>query len=124
MPSSPHMPKSPLPLIERFSTILARSPQLEQRKMFGYPAAFVAAGHMVTSLHGSNWIVRLSEDDQVAASAVGGTGFEPMPGRPMKGFISLPSEIVEDDDALGDWIGRAEAHAASLPPKKPKKKSG
>ena len=59
--SSPHMPPSPPELIARFGMILERFPDLEQRKMFGYPAAFVAAGHMVTGLHGNEWVVRLGE---------------------------------------------------------------
>ena len=121
MSSSPHMPKSPAKLIDRFGMILERFPELEQRKMFGYPAAFVAAGHMVTGLHGASWIVRLGESDQAALHDAGGKDFEPMPGRPMKGFLSLPTDIVDDDDSVAAWITRAQAHAASLPPKKPKK---
>jgi hypothetical protein len=116
------MPPSPPELIERFGMILERFPELEQRKMFGYPAAFVAAGHMVTGLYGSNWTVRLVEVDLDALRSVGGTVFEPMPGRPMRGFLSLPNDIVEDDEAVVSWIGKAQVHAARLPPKKPTKK--
>lgn len=121
---SPHWEKSPPELVERFGLILERFPDLEQRKMFGYPAAFVAAGHMVTGLHGRNWVVRLGAEDEVALREVGGAGFEPMPGRPMKGFVTLPDDILGSDDAVARWIGRAQAHVAALPPKKPKKKRG
>jgi hypothetical protein len=117
------MPKSPPALTERFGLVLERFPQLEQRQMFGYPAAFVAAGHLVTSLHGSSWIVRLAEHDLGELRGLGGTDFEPMPGRSMRGFLSLPTDILEDDDAIADWVTRAEMHAASLPPKKPGKRS-
>ena len=89
--------------------------------MFGYPAAFVAAGHMATGLHGRDWIVRLGGDDQAELRRAGGEDFEPMPGRPMKGFLSLPSHIVADDDSVADWVARAGAFAITLPPKKPKK---
>jgi hypothetical protein len=119
--SSPHLPPSPPELIARFGMILERFPDLEQRKMFGYPAAFMAAGHMLTGLHGSDWIVRLGEKDQAELRHAGGSDFEPMPGRRMGGFLSLPTEIVADDEALIGWIGRALANAATLPPKKPKK---
>ncbi len=121
MATSPHMPPSPAELVDRFALVLGRFPDLQQRKMFGYPAAFVAAGHMVTGLHGERWIVRLAEPDQVVLRAAGGSDFEPMPGRPMRGFLSLTNEIVADDDALAEWIKRAQTHALSLPPKKPKK---
>jgi len=117
------MPKSPPELIARFGVVLERFPDLEQRQMFGYPAAFVAAGHMVTGLHGPRWIVRLADTDQEELREVGGTDFEPMPGRPMKGFLSLPTDIVADDEVLAAWISRAQTSAASLPPKKPRKKT-
>lgn len=89
--------------------------------MFGYPAAFAASGHMVTGLHGERWIVRLAEPDQALLRDAGGVALEPMPGRPMAGFLSLTNEIVDDDATLAGWISRAEAHASTLPPKKPKK---
>jgi hypothetical protein len=98
--SSPHWEKSPPELVNRFGISLERFPELEQRKMFGYPAAFVAAGHMATGLHGASWIVRLGEEDQLKLRAAGGVDFEPMPGRPMKGFLSLPTDIVADAEAL------------------------
>lgn len=122
--ASPHMPQSPPELIDRFGTILEQFPELERRKMFGYPAAFVAAGHMATGLHGQNWIVRIGEGDQDELRAAGGADFEPMPGRPMKGFISLTNDIVADDTLVADWVSRAAAYAAALPPKKPRKKRG
>jgi hypothetical protein len=120
--TSSHWQKSPPGLVERFGLILGRFPELEQRKMFGYPAAFLASGHMVTGLHGPSWIVRLGDDDAMTLREAGGVDFEPMPGRPMKGFVSLPTDIVDDDGAVGDWVSRAARHAASLPPKKPRKK--
>jgi hypothetical protein len=124
MPSSPpHWEQSPPELIDRFGMTLERFPELEQRKMFGYAAAFVAAGHMATGLHGASWVVRLGGEDQVKLRAAGGVDFEPMPGRPMKGFLGLPADIVADDEALAAWISSAATHAATLPPRKPKKKS-
>ena len=121
-PERPHRPESSPELVGHFGRILERYPGLEQRKMFGYPAAFVAAGHMATGLHGSNWIVRLSHEDATELRGRGGQDFEPMPGRPMRGFVSLPSEILADDDAIDEWIARARRYAESLPPKKPRKK--
>jgi len=124
MPATPsHWQKSPPELVDRFGMILERFPVLERRRMFSYPAAFVAAGHMVTGLHGQNWIVRLGDEAQAPLRQAGGEDFEPMPGRPMKGFLTLPRDIVDDDEAVAEWVSLAQAHAATLPPKKPKKKT-
>jgi hypothetical protein len=35
----------------------------------------------------------------------------------MTGWASLPRAVVDDDAQLDEWIGRAIAFAASLPPK-------
>jgi hypothetical protein len=88
--------------------------------MFGYPAIFVG-GNLVTSLHESRWIVRLREEDRAALLALPGTGpFEPMPGRPMSGYVALSPAIVADDAAVRHWVDRAVAFGRSLPPKPPK----
>lgn len=110
--------KSPPALIERFATVLDGYPQAKQRQMFGYPAAFVG-GNMATSLFQDRWIVRLGDAEREQLMKLDGSGpFEPMPGRPMKGFAIVPPSAVSDDAELRPWIDRAIAHAASLPPKK------
>ncbi len=109
--------KSGPELVERFGRVLDRFPGVERRQMFGHPAAFVG-GNMVTGLHQAAWVVRLSTEDQAAAMADGGTTFEPMAGRPMKNFVALPAPVLEDDERLAGWVGRAIEHGRSLPPKK------
>lgn len=109
--------KSPPALVERFAAVLARYPGAQQRQMFGYPAAFVG-GNMATSLFQDRWVVRLGDVEREQLMKLDGSGpFEPMPGRPMKGFAVLPSSMMEDDRKLAGWIERAIAHAASMPRK-------
>jgi hypothetical protein len=119
--SSPHSggawQKSPDDLIERFGRVLDRFPEAERRKMFGYPAAFIG-GNMVTGLHGRNWVVRLPEAELMPAMHDGATAFEPMPGRPMKSFVALPADILEDEDRVAAWVDRAIAHGRTMPAKK------
>jgi TfoX/Sxy family transcriptional regulator of competence genes len=110
------MERSPDELVERFGRLLEAFPEATRRKMFGYPAAFVG-GNLATSLYGPGWVVRLAVSDQSALLAVGGQPFEPMPGRPMKGYLLLPASVLEDDDATSRWVGLAIAHTATLPPK-------
>ena len=110
--------KSPADLVDRFGTVLERRPELERRKMFGYPAAFLG-GHMVTSLYQSSWVARVG--DPAAADDPGiraAEPFEPMVGRPMKGFVVVPPSIVADDAAIDRWLDSAVAHVRTLPPKK------
>src|SRR5829696_6559948 len=97
---------SPEGLVARFARVLDGFPDVERRKMFGYPAAFVG-GNMVTGLHQNSWVVRLPEDAQRDAMAAGATTFDPMGGRPMKNFVALPAEVVEDEARVAEWVNRA-----------------
>jgi TfoX/Sxy family transcriptional regulator of competence genes len=116
--AGPSWKKSPAELVDAFSELAGRYPELSQRKMFGYPAAFLA-GNMTTCLHEERWIVRLGEADRAVLLARPGAGlFEPMPGRPMREYVVLPGDIVADPEATAGWIERAIAHARTLPPKR------
>lgn len=116
----PSFSKSPPELAERFSAITAVIPDVERRQMFGYPCLFVG-GHMVTGLHESAWFVRLAEPDRGELLRLPGGGpFEPMPGRPMSGYIILAPSIIADDRAVRSWVDRAIAFGRRLPAKTPK----
>jgi TfoX N-terminal domain len=113
----PPFEKSPVELVERFAAVAVRHPQAQPRKMFGYPALFVG-GNYATGLFADRWVVRLAPEDLVEALALpGASAFSPMPGRSMRGWASLPADVVADDMRLDDWVGRAMAFAASLPAK-------
>lgn len=119
MPDKPAMPtfdKSPAELVERFTEVLAARPSATTRKTFGYPAAY-ANGNMATGLHRADWFVRLSENDTAELVRLGGGAFEPMPGRPMRGYTLLPVPIRDDPSAAGAWVDRAIAHVSTLPAK-------
>jgi len=109
--------KSPSELVDGFLAETAEIPGLEQRQMFGYPAAF-ANGHLVTSLYETRWIVRLPEDGIAELMQLGATAFEPMPGRPMRGYVAFPPDMVANPEALRPWLARALAHVLQMPPKK------
>ncbi len=86
--------------------------------MFGYPALFVG-GNLVTGLHQDAWMVRLPDEQRAELMAISGARpFEPMPGRPMKGYAVLPPSIVGDDGELDRWVLRAIEHGRTLPPKR------
>jgi TfoX/Sxy family transcriptional regulator of competence genes len=107
-------------LVERFEAAVAGIEGLEQRQMFGYPAAFVG-GNMVSGLHQESWIVRLGEDERSSLADQGWQTFSPMPGRPMREYLALPEGVAADLQAARSWVERAAAYGRTLPPKPPRK---
>ena len=113
--------KSPPELVDLFSSILP-GPPAAGRKMFGYPAGFVN-GNMFMGLFQDEMILRLPEDArQKLVEAAGAKPFEPMPGRPMKEYVSVPRSVMKDRKKLGLWVKRAFEYGASLKPKSKSKK--
>lgn len=116
--------KSPKSLVDLFELSLPDAPGLQRRKMFGYPVAFVN-GHMCAGLFQDSAFARLPP--ALSAGLVAGYGarpFEPMPGRPMRAYLTLPEEVVEDEGRFADLLGTAYAFTAALPPKPPKSTRG
>jgi hypothetical protein len=93
----PHFGKAPEALVRKFENALKDFPMAQQRKMFGFPAAFIN-GNMFTSLFNDKMIVRLSPAD--AAKLPHSKRFEPMPGRPMTGWFVVPASIVNSANQL------------------------
>jgi TfoX/Sxy family transcriptional regulator of competence genes len=108
--------KAPAELAERFTETVSALPGAQVRKMFGYPAGF-ANGHLFTGIFASSWHVRLPDDQRAELAAVGGTPFEPMPGRPMREYLVLPPALADDPAAAEPWLTRALHYVQGLPPK-------
>jgi TfoX/Sxy family transcriptional regulator of competence genes len=116
----PGFDKSPPDLVTRFDAVAARFPDVERRLTFGYPCLYVG-GNMVSGLHQDAWFVRLGGRELAESLALAGAQpFEPMAGRPMTGYTLLPQAVIDDDDAIGEWVQRAIDFGATLPPKVPK----
>lgn len=115
----PTFRKSPPDLVARFAELADQVPDANRRQMFGYPTC-VLNGNMFMGLHEDKLFLRLADADQSALLEKGGAPFEPMPGRPMRGYIVVPPTMLEDDPALAGWIAKSFDYATSLPPKKPK----
>jgi hypothetical protein len=122
MPELPKFEKPTPELVARFEEVLARAatPETTRRPMFGHPCAWVG-GNMATGLFAQHWWVRLPPDELAAVLASGeATTFQVMPGRDMQGYAVMPAGVVADDGQVADWVGRALAYTATLPPKEPK----
>lgn len=117
--SAPHTggwTKAPPELVERFLAATEDLPGTTRRPMFGFPAVF-ANGYMFSGLHQDRWVVRLTDADLAELAAQGGRPFEPMPGRPMSGYLALPADIASDPAAARPWVERALANVLAMSPK-------
>jgi TfoX/Sxy family transcriptional regulator of competence genes len=108
---------TPPELIALFNAVLPlEHHNIEPRKMLGYPCCYTG-GHMFMGVFESHMWLRLSPSDREELLAKGGTVFEPTPGRPMQEYITVPASVLENQNALRDWVARSYAYGASLPPK-------
>lgn len=107
--------KSPQKLIDTFEAAMPSAPA-ERRQMFGYPTGFVN-GNMFMGLFGGRMHLRLPEDLRIELVKIGGTPFEPMPGRPMREYVVVPESLLKSSSKLSAWVERAMRHTMSLPPK-------
>ena len=116
--------KSPEARVQRFFEIIPKDPRVERRKMFGYPAAFVA-GNLFMGLHQESLILRLSEKDRTSFLRIEGASvFEPMVGRPMREYVVVPPSMLAGVRPLASWIRRSLDYTGSIPPKNAGKTKG
>ena len=114
--------KSPQELIDTFEAAMPGAPAVK-RQMFGYPAGFVN-GNMFMGVFADKMFVRLPEDSRAELMGIGGTTFEPMPGRPMREYVVLPKAIIAKPAELKSWVAKALRYGGSLPAKKKKPAKG
>jgi TfoX/Sxy family transcriptional regulator of competence genes len=89
--------------------------------MFGNLAAFVN-GNMFAGLFGEDLFVRLPDQELEALLKQGGSSFEPMPGRPMKGYVTLPGNWRQEPVSSRGWIERSLDWSRQLPAKEAKRR--
>jgi TfoX N-terminal domain len=82
----------------------------------------IVGGHMCCGVHGDYLIVRLHPDDEEAALARPHARPMDFTGRPMRGFVTVATDGLKGP-ALQRWVDRAVAHAATQPPKQPRRKA-
>lgn len=88
-------------------------PDLRERSVFG-ARCWLLDGNMAFGVTDEDLLVRLGDSDE----ASGLRGFDPMEsGKPMRGWYLVDGDEVAEDGELLEWMGRATAFAAQLPPK-------
>jgi TfoX/Sxy family transcriptional regulator of competence genes len=115
------MPKPSSEAVDRFKQAVPHDAAVTLRPMFGNLAAF-ANGYLFAGLFGDDVFVRADDDAQARIMGEGGTAFAPMPGRPMRAYVMLPTAWRTETPRLADESRLALVHTMGLPPKEPKPK--
>lgn len=103
-------------LAERIREVIELRPGVTERKMFG-GIAWMVNGNMACGVIGEDLMVRLDREDAEAAQAEEHVGPMDLTGRPMRGFVVVGADGVQDDAELGRWVEAGADFAESLPSK-------
>jgi TfoX/Sxy family transcriptional regulator of competence genes len=105
-------------LADRIRDVLGAEPELTEKKMFG-GLAFLLGGHLAVAASGQGGLL-VRVDPAVADDLLASTSAEPMEmrGRPMPGWLRVPSVEVSDEADLERWVALATSFVATLPPKR------
>jgi TfoX/Sxy family transcriptional regulator of competence genes len=104
-------------LANRIRELIAREPDLTEKKMFG-GLAFLIGGRMAVAVSGRGGLmVRVEPADTEALMAKPYAGPFEMRGRAMDGWLRVEAEGVRTKRQLEPWVKRGVDYARSLPPK-------
>ena len=103
-------------LAARIRDTLARKKNIEEKKMFGC-ICFFLNGNALAGVWKDGLIARLGPDEGEAALREPHVRAFDITGRPMRNWVVVEPEGVEDDDQLKDWIERATKFVRTLPAK-------
>ena len=103
-------------LAARIRDALARTKNVEEKKMFGC-ICFIINGNALAGVWKDRLIARLGPDEGEAALRESHVRAFDITGRPMRNWVAVEPEGVEDDDQLKDWIQRATKFVKTLPAK-------
>lgn len=103
-------------LAERIRGIVARRPGLAAKKMFG-GVVFLLNGNMLVGVWKNSLIARIGPDDYDDALREPHVGEFDVTGRPMRGWVMVEPDGIENDEQLSQWIERASRFVWTLPRK-------
>jgi TfoX/Sxy family transcriptional regulator of competence genes len=103
-------------LADRVREELAARSDLSERRMFG-GIGFMIGGNMACGVMEDELIVRLAPEDAESALAESGARPFDFTGRPMKGWLFVGADAIEEPEGLAGWVEAGADYAASLPPK-------
>ena len=101
-------------LAARIRDILGRKKNIEEKKMFGC-IAFILSDNAVAGVWKDRLIARLGPDEAEAALLEPHVRAFDITGKPMRNWVAVEPEGVEDDEQLKGWIERATKFVKTLP---------
>lgn len=101
----------------RVRSALARRRGVTEKKLFG-GVGFLLHGNLLVAIWKQSLIVRLGPDVAAQALAEPEVREFDVTGKPMKGWIMVDPEGLDEDRQLNRWIEQAWEFVAQLPAKK------
>lgn len=95
-------------LAERIRDILGETEGITEKKMFG-GLAFLLHGKLTVGITGDDLMVRVHPNEAEALLNQPHVRNMDFTGRPMKGFLYVSPEGVEDEGALTAWVDKSRA---------------
>jgi len=102
-------------LAARIRPLLAEAGPFTERRMFGGVTFFIG-GNMACGVHGTELMVRAGPAAYAGALAHPHARPMDLTGRPMRGWVTVGPEGL-DDESLATWVALGARFAATLPPK-------
>jgi TfoX/Sxy family transcriptional regulator of competence genes len=103
-------------LAERIRHVLGGRKEIEEKKMFG-GVGFLLGGNMLVGVWQTSLIARIGADQYGAALKKPHVREFDITGRPMKGWVMVEPDGIDNDKQLSRWIEEALNFVETLPAK-------
>lgn len=100
----------------RVREMLDRTPHIAEKKMFG-GLGILYLGNLLVGVRHDSLILRLGPDQAALALKQPGVNVFDITGKPMKGWVTIREEYLDDDLALSHWLKQGLAFVETLPAK-------
>lgn len=101
---------------DRIRDALGKTRGIVEKKMFG-GLVFMLDGHMLVGIWKDSLIARIGAEEAMAALEESHVGVFDVTGRPMKGWVLVDPDGLDEDRQVKHWIQLAMRFVDTLPPK-------
>jgi hypothetical protein len=103
-------------LADRVRHALRDARGIAEKKLFG-GVGFLLRGNLLVAVWQTSLIARLGPEQAATALAESNVREFDVTGRPMRGWVMIDADGLDNDAALDAWIARARAFVETLPAK-------